>query len=53
MHREVTIGVVGGTLWALGLRAWMVTLVGDESTFTLRGTVLGLLLPSCGYLHAS
>ncbi len=24
----------------------MVTLVGDESTFTLRGTLLGLVLPS-------
>jgi hypothetical protein len=28
------------------MRAWMVTLVGDESTFTLRGTLLGLVLPS-------
>jgi hypothetical protein len=56
MRREVTIGAVGGTLWAYGMRAWMVTLVGDESTFTLRGTLFGLVLPSAvvgGLLGAS
>ena len=46
MQREVAIGAVGGTLWACGLRAWMVTLVGEESTFTLRGTLMGLVIPS-------
>jgi hypothetical protein len=46
MQREVPIGAVSGTLWACGMRVWMVTLVGDQSTFSLRGTLFGLVLPS-------
>ncbi len=46
MRRELVTGGVAGGVWAAGLRAWMVTLVGDESTFTWRGTVGFLVLPS-------
>lgn len=46
MHREVVIGGTAGMAWACGLRAWMATLVGAESSLTLRGTVVGLVGPA-------